>query len=113
MAQLVERKHSLLKNTLTREKHLNRDTRSTITLSTEKASTRFKTMSLTAEERMARFIAMPKDRALNGYRAHKGKKTKIIKELAQHIGDVRALATSASVRLLNEKHSKGNAKTSN
>ena len=60
-------------------------------------------MSLTAEEQMARFIAMPKDRALNSYRAHKGKKTEIIKELAQRIGDVRALATPASVRLLNEK----------
>ena len=60
-------------------------------------------MSLTAEERIARFIAMPKDRALNSYRAHKGKKTEIIKELAQRIGDVRALATPASVRLLNEK----------
>ena len=60
-------------------------------------------MNSTVEERMARFIVMPKDRALNSYRAHKGKKTEIIKELAQHIDDVWALATPASLRLLNEK----------
>lgn len=52
---------------------------------------------------MARFLDIPKDRTLNNYSAHKGKKTEIIKELAQRIDDVRALATPASVRLLNKK----------
>ena len=52
---------------------------------------------------MAQFLDMLKDRALNSYKAHKGKKTEIIKELAQRIDDVRALATPASVRILNEK----------
>ena len=52
---------------------------------------------------MTRFLDMPIDRALNSYRGHKGKKTEIIKELPQCIDNVRALATPASVRLLNEK----------
>ena len=46
---------------------------------------------------------MPKDRAFNSYRAHKGKKTEIIKEFTQRIDDIRGLVTPASVRLLNEK----------
>ena len=66
------------KNTLTQETHSNCVTSLSNTLSPETAPTRFNTMNPTAEERMARFIAMPKDHALNSYRAHKGKKTEII-----------------------------------
>ena len=53
--------------------------------------------------RMARFMAMPRDKALRSYATHKGKKTELLKEISNRIQDVKGLATPTSVRLLNEK----------
>ena len=60
-------------------------------------------MSLTVEERMAQFLGITKEQALNSERAHKGNKTEILKELDQCINHERTLATPASLRLLNKK----------
>ena len=55
------------------------------------------------EKRMARFLAMPKEKAIRSYAAHKGKKTEALKEITNRLEDVKTLATPTSVRLLNER----------